>query len=249
MDPQPNLPTIVPSVALLINLSPASEMAQNAEKSQVLVSQLGNLGLSATWVIDEARQVNRLGHGQLATTAQEVALTANERTPQRLRSELSNRQAAVQATSGHVVSVIAGDPQQLRARAALLADLGIRAVVSQSHAAAVAKPPRLVPCGLWQLEASVTLPQRRHRWSLLPTRRLTIARLLSMNPVRQPITVAIDPGQLSGRDLHRCQQLLQDIAAAKNQQLLKVATVSEVVAQLASQHEIKPQRSILRMAA
>jgi hypothetical protein len=214
-----------------------------------LVSQLGDLGLSATWVIDEARQVNRLGHGPLATTAQEVALTANARTPQRLRSELSNRQAAVEAASGHVVSVIAGDPQQLRAHAGLLADLGIRAVVSQSPAAAVAKPPRQVPCGLWQLEASVSLPQQRRRWSLLPLRRLTIAQLLSMKSERRPIIVAIDAAQLSARELHHCQRLLQDIAAATHRQAFKVATVSNVVAQLASEHEVKPQRSILRSAA
>ena len=249
MEPQLNAPPIMPTIALIINLSLPDESGQNIEKPPVLARQIGNLGLAATWVIDGARQAKILGQRLLATDTQELAVTTCARSPQRLRRELADLQAAVQATSGHVVSMIVGDAQHLRAHTAVLADLGFRAVVSNARPTETSRPARLLPCGLWQLDPAVTLPQPRHRWSLFPTRQLTVAQLFATGSVSQPIALSVDPSRLSDRDLQGCQRLLQEIAEANRQQQLAVATVNDVVAQLVSQHEVKPQRSILRRAA
>lgn len=249
MQPQPNNDSIVPHVALVINLIPSNETGQIARNQQDLAAQFRKLGLPSTWLVAEPSQVIAEGNGQLATTSREIALTAAERSPQRLRSELTSRQAEVTSVSGVPVTTIVGDSQQLRARTALLADLGISAVLSDSASAEVGKPPRLLPCGLWQLNPTVPLPQQRKKWSVLSTRRLSVEQLLARGSVSLPIVVEINLEKLAGRAWADCQNLMQEIAAANRRKLLSVATISEVVARLASQNEVKPQRSILRMAS
>jgi len=240
--------TIVPSVSLVINLS-ATSAEQFAAGARFFAPLLGKLALPATWVVDEPRQAKMLAERQLAPSGCELALTVAARTPQRLRTELADLQAAVYAISGHKISVVAGDPEQLRSRAALLADLGIAAVVSGSQQPGPAKPPRLLPCGLWQFDPAMTLPQPRHRWSWLTARRSTLRRLLAAETSGDHKVVAIDLAQASDRDLQGYEQLLHEIADGSRQQPLRVATVRELAAELASQREVQPQRSILRRAA
>ncbi len=231
----------VPSVALVINLaSPTAE--QTAAGAQRLTPVLDKLRLPATWVIVHPRQAKVLaGHG--------LAVAVEARSPQRLRSELSNLQATVQAASGQEVSVVVGDPQQLRSRASLLADLGVAAVISATQQPGPTKPPRQLPCGLWQFDPAMTLPQPRHRWSWLTSRRPSLQQLLADETSGILKVAAIDLGRASDRDLQNCEQLLQEISEAAEQQQLQVATISEMAAELASQREVKPQRSILRRAA
>ncbi len=244
MEPQPNVRPIVPSVALVINLASA-DVEQTAARAQLL----GQLQMPATWVIDEPRQAKVLADRLLASAGHELALTVEARTPQRLRSELANLQAAVRTVSGQEVTVVVGDPQQLRSRAALLADLGIGAVVSETHQTGPARPPRLLPCGLWQFDPAMNVPQLRHRWSWLTARRLTLKHLLATETSSNQKIAAIDLGQVNDRELKGCEKLLQEIAETVHQRQLQVATVSELAAELVSQREVKPQRSILRRAA
>jgi len=248
MEPHPPVPSIVSSAALVINLvSPESEQTEMGIR--FLSTLLGQLELPATWVVDQPQQAKVIADQLLAVTNHELALTVEARSPQRLRSELANLQAAVKAASGQDVSVVMGDPQQLRSRTALLADLGIGAVVSRSQPSGPSKPPRLLPCGLWQFEPTVSIPQPRRRWSLLPTRRPSVKQLLNADSANHQQVVAIDLGQTNGRELQGCEQLLGEIAEAHLRKQLRVATISEFAVELASRHEVKPQRSILRRAA
>jgi len=240
-------PSIVPHVSLVINLSAASGSAASSEKKRLLASQLSELGLSATWVIDQSRDVEGLGGGPLAKTRQEVALTADARSPQRLRSELSRRQAAISEASGHVVTAVFGDPLQLRARTTLLADLGITAVVANCPDTDM-KTPRPLPSGLWQVEPTLTIPQPR-RWGLLPVRRIKAARISASAAINQPAVISIALDQLTARELQACDVLFQEIGESQQQGLLAAVTVSELALQTASRYEVKPQRSILRRAA
>ena len=241
--------SIVPSVSLCINLSAPNKPGSNRENARGLASQLRSLGLSATWIVDQPQDAHCLGGGQLASTTQELALTADARSPQRLRSELTNRQAAIQATSGQTVTVVWGDPEQLRARTALLDDLGITTVLASLSPATSEKPLRPLPSGLWQMTPTLSIPQPRRRWALLPFRGRGSKHLVAKATSGQPLVISIEVGLLSARDLKNCVVLFEEIATANRQRLLSVVTASELVAQFATRHEVKPQRSILRRAA
>lgn len=237
---------IVPSVSLVL-FQAVSAIGQAS--AAVLARELNSLKIPATWVISESQQAKILANKRLTSAIDELALEVTARTPQRLRTDLSNSQLAVQAVSGHEVTTVVGDPQQLRSRAALLADLGIGAVLSHLQASQTptrqTKPPRPLPCGLWQLDSSVSIPQPRRLWSLLAGRRVTTQQLQAAAPQQ---VVAIDLSSMSGRDLSSCGQLFREIADAVQRQQLRVATICELANQLASKNEIKPQRSILRAA-
>ncbi len=262
MEPQPQVTSIALSalpqlnsessqstcVALVINLTVPLE-EQMVAGAQFLAPLLERLGLPATWVIDQPRQAKVLARLQLLTTGHELALSVSARSPQRLQSDLANLQAEVLAVSGHEVSVVAGDPQELRSRAALLADLGIGAVVSGSQPSGPAKPPRLLPCGLWQFDSALNIPQPCHRWSWLTMRRPTLRHLMGSETSGKQKVVAIDLGKANSRELQGCGQLLQEIADASRQRQLNVATVSTLAALQRSKRKVKPQRSILRRAA
>lgn len=211
-----------------------------------VITEIQRLQLPTTWIVDQPRQAKLLAsklHGF------ELAATVAARSPQRLRSELSNLQAGLQAVAGQQVSVVAGDPQQLRSRASLLADLGVSAIVSDLESSDSNKPPRQLPCGLWQMDSSLVLPRVRGRWSFLPNRRPSLSQLLGADGTSQPRIAALDLGQASARDVQGFTSLLQELAQATRQQRVTVEPVSKLAAQLTSQHEVKPQRSILRRAA
>ena len=166
-----------------------------------------------------------------------------------MQSELSDRQAALQTIAGKTASVVVGDPVQLRARSALLANLGIEAVVADGTSAEASHQPRQLPCGLWQFRPAVALPRTRHRWSLLPARRLTAAQLLATASAFQPQLLAIDVAKMSVRAWQDCERLVQEIAAAVKNRQAALLSIREAAAKLTSQRAVKPQRSILRRAA
>ncbi|NOZ39410.1 MAG: hypothetical protein GXP24_04190 [Planctomycetes bacterium] len=244
MEPQSKVRSCVPSVALVINFA-----SSDAKQTAARIPLLGKFEMPTTWVIEEPRQSKMLADRMLARAGHELALTVEARSPQRLRSELANFQSAVQDASGQKLSVVVGDPQQLRSRTALLADLGIGAVVSGVQPSGPAKPPRLLPCGLWQFDPTMNIPQPRHRWSWLTARRPTLKNLLAAETSCNQKVLAFDLGRMNSRELHGCERLLQEIAEAAGRRQLQVETVSKLAAELASRREVKPQRSILRRAA
>ncbi|MEM8943609.1 MAG: hypothetical protein AAGD11_00380 [Planctomycetota bacterium] len=228
----------VPSVSLVV-----SAVSADSSALESLASNIGRLGLESTWVVDQPQMAKVLAK-RIAGCQFAAAVTA--RSPQRLRSELANLQIAVQAISQTDVVVVAGDPEQLRSRAAMLADSGIKAVVPLTLESSAAKSPRQLPCGLWQLDPTVAFPMVRSRWSLLPARRPSLKDLLAGGSV---CTAAIDLGQVSGRDVHSFSQLIEEIAFAKRELQLEVFAIGQQASALANRHEVKPQRSILRRAA
>lgn len=232
-------PSNVPSVSLLINVTAATT---NSASIQSVASAVRQSQLPTTWIVDQPRQAQVLA---AAVAEFESAALITARSPQRLRSELANLQAGLLAVTGKPLSVVAGDPQQLRSRAAMLADLGISAVLPDQLPAAGSKPPRQLPCGLWQLDPTISLPQQRGRWSLLPTRRPSLSQAVG----GATCIVSLDLAQASSRDLQSFTRLLEEAAQGRRDQQLNVVRVSQLAAQLAQRNEVKPQRSILRRAA
>lgn len=243
-----NSPPILTDVSLAINLA-NSTRDQGATAAQALVAELQRLELPAIWILDPTAPKTAPGVCQLAPADFELALAVTARTPQRLRSELANLQTEVRATCGKEISTVVGDAQALRSRAAVLADFGIGAVISAARDAAVGKPPRSLPCGLWQFEVALSVPQSRGLWSWLPTRRPNVKSLLAAAVAGNPQVIAIDLAQLRRRELQGCVSLLDEIATARRQGQLQVTNVSDLAAELTSRNVVKPQRSILRRAA
>ena len=239
MEPSP----IVPSIAVVINLS-----ERVVERIEASCGLFRHLGVPATWVVDGPKQAKLLAEAQLATS--ELALTAEMDLPGRLglpggvSSRLSSRLAAVQALTGQEVSTVVGDPRQLRARAAMLSDLGIRAVIAGGEWGVAAKPPKQLSCGVWQLDPAVRASGRRRRWGVLPVRRTSLRQVLNLGTASETLLLEIAGGQMK-----QCERLLDEISRAVREQQLVVTTISQMVARLACEREVKPQRSILRVAA
>ncbi len=236
--PSPASQSNVPAVSLVIYVA-----AENAIPSTVRAA-VRQAQVPTTWIIDQPRQAKMLAD----TPAIEFGAAVAARSPQRLRSELANLQAGVQATANQSLCVVAGDPQQLRSRASLLANLGIRAVVADGHSQEVATTLRQLPCGLWQFDPSIGLPGPRRRWSFLPTRQPSLRQLVD-DDANSPRVLAINLGQANAHDEKIFTQLMQEAAQASRDQALRVVTIGDLANQLTNQHEVKPQRSILRRAA
>jgi hypothetical protein len=94
------------------------------------------------------------------------------------------------------------------------------------------------------------LPKPRlTRW--LPTRATSVKELLASGCAGNILVeVAADEWEQVGvRGMQALEKLLRDVSWSASRGQLQVVTVSEIVADLASQHAVKPQRSILRLAA
>ncbi len=228
----------VPAVSLVIRVA-----AENANPGAVRAA-VRQAQVPTTWIIDQPAQAKMLAD----TPAIEFGAAITARSPQRLRSDLANLQAGVQAITNQSLSVVAGDPQHLRSRASLLANLGIRAVVADGHVQDVTTTLRQLACGLWQFEKSLGFPGQRKRWSFLPTRQPSLLQLVG-GDANSPRVVAINLGEANSNDEKVFTQLLQEAAQASREQTLKVVSIGELADQLTDQHEVTPQRSILRRAA
>lgn len=239
---------ILTDVALTFNLTQSTADQADAG-AQFLIPLLQRLELPSTWILDEPAQAKMLAALKLAHGDFELALTVGARTPQRLRSELASLQAEVTSTFGRHSSVVAGDGQQLRSRAGVLAEMGIGAVVSTFSTSESDKPARPLPCGLWQLDPTCNIPQPRSRWSILPARQPNAKKLCTAGVAGAPQIIAVDLANLGRRDLHGCASLVGEVAEACQRQELRVAKISELAAELTKRNEVKPQRSILRRAA
>ena len=97
---------------------------------------------------------------------------------------------------------------------------------------------------------SVRWPKRRlSRW--LPSRSTSI-KDLSASAAEGNILVSVESAELervSARGLQSFEKLLREVSWSASRSQMQIATLSEIVADLASRREVKPQRSILRTAA
>lgn len=231
---------IVPRVAVVINLA-GGEQAVGRDVALLQYALACHRSLPVSWIVDKAEQIPAV----LATSRAEIALAATGRSPQRLRNDLLAAKAGVQSAGGST-TIVAGDPEQLRARASLLADLGFQAVLAT---AGQARPPRQLPCNLWQLEPSVVIPQSRSRWSLLPRPSLTLPRLAAKVSADQPLIVMVESTALSQREAKQFERLCGELVAAAGQQAIELKSLQQLTSELSKASEVKPQRSILRRAA
>ena len=175
---------------------------------------------------------------------------ASDVSPSRFGNELNSRLMGLTNFVGAAPRLVVGDLGALRSRMPVFADQGVRAILANDSTASDATSSRPLPCGLWQLVPSLRWPKRRlSRW--LPSRSTSIRDLLAAG-TGGSILVNVEPAALqrvSARGLQNIEKLLREVSWSASRGQLQISAVSEIVADLASKREVKPQRSILRTAA
>ena len=247
-------PEKTPQVAFVINLS-----STGSAPSTSLVHHLDQLFLGnqfpVTWAIESPEQAKSIFQRQISFKNLDLALSLplNRDLPfRRLHSILQAQLRELEDMTGAETSLILGNCKELRSRAAVLAQEGIGAILSTEsprNDTSFAKP---LPCGLWQLNAGLSLPQPRRFWGILSGRKPSLKNLLGETS-HTGTTVALisgadldSRGSSAGSSLGR---LLQETSLAAKAGQISVTTTRALIADLVDQRRIKPQRSILRAAA
>lgn len=254
--------TIVPRLAFVINLAHSAKThgSQKAHglqsvglgaRREHLIHLFRGYRLPATWAVADAAQARLLRDAaahRIALTL-DGSLTSPAQSAARFGRELSHRLAGLADACG-TPDLVVGDHGLLASRMATLSELGIRAIFTSSAPAAAPLKPRRLPCGMWLLAPRVQLPKRRFsRW--LPMRATSLKELLASACDGNILaSVAADECEQAGvRAMQNLETLLRDVSWSATSGQLQVATISEVVADLTERNAVKPQRSILRVAA
>ncbi len=247
----------VPRLAFVINLSIAEGTETSTARIQHLIHLFQGHRLPATWLVSGTKCARLLvSQRTTSSIATELALAVDGRwsdvdtPPSAFRRELTDRCAAVSIAADRAIKLVAGDPQTLRMRTALLAEQGISGILSTNQPEASSSRP--LSCGLWQLALSQQIPRVRRFPKWFTNRRISAKQLFAASAVGETTLVAVDSaalGNSSARCLRAFEKLLNEVSWAASRDQLVVTTAGAVVAELARQHAVKPQRSILRVAA
>jgi hypothetical protein len=246
---------IVPRLCFVINLAHAENAGPNLARLKHLVHLFRGHRLPATWAVADAAQTPLLRDFAATAVRHQIGLSLDEswaaahHGAARFGDELSHRLARLSNASGST-TLLVGDRGQLGSRMRVLAELGIRAIFTSFSQAATPLKPRPLPCGMWLLAPRVRLPKPRlTRW--LPTRATSVKELLASACAGNVLVeVAADEWERIGvRGMQALEKLLRDVSWSASRGQLQVVTVSEIVADLAGQYAVRPQRSILRLAA
>jgi hypothetical protein len=239
---------IVPRLAFVINLSRADQTGSTLARTKHLVHSFHCHRLPATWAVADAMQARLVLDSAAVTQQIGLAWDAKLSGP-RCGEQLAHRLALLSSVSGPT-SLLVGDYGAFSSRLSILADLGIRAIFTNSAPEAAPLKPRPLPCGMWLVAPRVHLPKRR-RLSWLPTRQATLKELLASacDGITLVSITASQWEQAGARAMQALERLLRDISWSSSRGEVQVATVADVVSELTARHTVKPQRSILRLAA
>jgi len=247
----------VPRVAFVVDLTAADRDEANVARMHHLVHLFSGHRLPATWAVDSPEQVESLGKQHSTSATIEAALKIDQQwlsplsSHSQFRAALDARLSAVAAAGGASTPLVVGDPRLLRPRAAILAEQGIAGIFAPQQNGSTPAKLRPLPCGLWQLEPSFCIPPKR---SLLNfwTRRCPSTKQLLATAGADTTLVMVQSsefGRSGASALQGLEKLLREISWAASRDQLTVSTVGEMLAELADQRAVKPQRSILRAAA
>ena len=223
--------SLTPRVALVIDAGSDADGSWARE----LAKQVGAQGLAATWIISHVDQVALLpGNG-------EAARSVGVRLRSGAVAELCAAIDCLQGSGAEVDTVLSSEsiPSNLVAR---LAALGIRAVISESPAAA---DLRLIGSGIWQAGIGVSIPAARGLAALLkksPRKHLTAHRsglLVAKLDLRSAYNTTGTRRETT--------RLIDWLAEAPNERY-SFQSMTDII-RARDAHSIgRPQRSILRAA-
>jgi len=247
----------MPRVAFVVDLTAADPDEANVARMHHLVHLFSGHRLPATWAVDSPESLKSLRKQVSATAALEVALKIDPHwvsplaSHSKFRKALETRISALAAASEASLSLVVGDPQLLRPRAAILAEQGILGVFAPRQNCLAPAKLRPLPCGLWQLEPSFCIPPKRTLVNFWARGCPSTKQLLATAGAGTMLVMvqSAELGQAGARALQGLEKLLREISWAASREQLIVSTVGEMLAELADQRTVKPQRSILRSAA
>ena len=247
---------IVPRVAFVINLAQTDSPRPNLARLRHLVHLFRGHRVAATWAMAEASRARLLRDSSPSSAASEIALTVDDSwgaaqvSHSCFDNELGIRLAGLANSAGAMPTLVVGDLGALRNRMTSLSERGVRAIFTSRPSAADMTKARPLPCGMWQLVPNVRWPKRRlSRW--LPSRHTSVRDLLA-SASEGSILVSVESSELErigARGLQSFERLLREVSWSASRGQMLISTVSEIVADLVSRREVKPQRSILRAAA
>ena len=242
-------PEKLPQVAFVINLSSTDSTPSTSLVHHLEQLFLGNQ-IPVTWSVDSSEQAKMFFKRQISTHGLDVALSlpANEpHSSRKLHSLLRAQLRELEGMTGCEPSLVLGNCNELRSRAAVLAQEGIGAVLS-TESLKNASFAKSIPCGLWQLNPGLSLPQPNRFWSLFTGRKPSLRNLVTQNMNSGTMIVLVSVTDLTFKP-QQLGTLLQDASNAAKRGQIGLAKMHELIANLVDQRRIKPQRSILRAAA
>ena len=243
-------PTQLPRIAFVIDLGPKSSRWQRQ-----LVRMFESQRIETTWTVSHPSTAAALRE-QAAVSASNIALKleasadAGRLSQSRYTAWLSSELSALSGVLGQTPTTVVGDSQALRSRRSVFAQLGIRVVVNEGTDASAGTKPRALSFGLWQLSPTTKLSRRPLLQRLL--RRGTSLLDIMAAAIAGTALVAIDSQELErggARQSQMIERLLREVAKFVVQQQIQVCSVSEIACDLDSRKAMKPQQSIMRMAA
>ncbi len=243
-------------VAFVIQLQTQGSSA-DAARIQHVVHLFRGHRLPCTWSIAGCNSLESLQHQGILHPTDNLALTIGPESisphasARLFRDTLRKRLTAMQACSGAEVHLVAGDPSALRTHAAILAEQGIRAVLSNSEQRTGSSSHTPLPCGLWQMNFGAVIPRRKWLARLIVGNQGLLRQVTKLSAIAQPLFVSIDAyavAHTSARSLQQLEKLLQSISLSASRQQVNVVTIGEILSELSANRVSRPQQSILRAA-
>ena len=246
---------IVPRVAFVINLAPSNSRQLSPTRLRHLIQLFESQRITATWAASDASTLKPLREQSDRQLLRDVALKLEAKSslpkgPARdFNAAITAQIQSLSCVTGSAPSAVVGDASQLRHRSTILSQIGIEAIVDTSRAAQQRRP-RAIGCGIWQLSTALQLPMVGWKQRLL--RRKPSTRQIPELASEGFAVVSIDATALEQHSLRHMQSIekfLKETSWAASRGQLEIVSLGEIAAGLNSQNQVKPQQSILRVAA
>ncbi len=247
---------IVPRVAFVINLASSDSTRLSPARLRHLIHLFRSHRIHATWAVEDASMAALLQEQSAELSADHVALNLRhlETGPQLAGREFS---AKLTTSMNDLASSLSEPPRvvlsngtELRSRLPLLSKWGICSVVSTGQHRSQSARPRALSCGLWQVTPSIELP-RRGMWQRM-TRRGPSVREISAAAVQDTVLVSVNSTEFekqSARHVQSFEKFLREASWGASRGQVDLCSVIEIVEGLAERHQVRPQQSILKVAA
>jgi hypothetical protein len=239
-------------VAFVVHLDGPKSAAADVARIQHVVHLFRGHHIPATWAIANCDSLQLMQHKGLLEPGDELALAlpqTNSLSSNAFRESLRNKLTEIRACSRTTIHLAAGEPTIMRIHAATFAEQGIRGIVAESKVRQGELSYTPLPCGLWQLNQALTIPQKSWlSWLFSGSAIQSFNKLLAK---RSTVLIAVDASRIahaSARSLQSLEKLLRHVSHIASHDELAITTAGEIIAELAASRVARPQHSILRAA-
>jgi hypothetical protein len=239
-------------VAFVVHLDSQKSAAADVARIQHVMHLFRVHHIPATWAIASCDSLQLMQHKGLLEPGDELALAlpqTNSLKPNTFRDSLRQKLSEIRACSRSSINLAAGEPTIMRIHAATFAEQGIRGIVSESKIRQGSLPHVTLPCGLWQLNHAITIPQKSWlNWLLSGSAIQSFNKTLAKNST---VLVAVDAARIahaSARSLQGLEKILRNASQMASHNELRITTSGEIIAELTASRVARPQHSILRAA-